>query len=155
MKPLLFLLFSVFAFGQNVELLKKVNGISETEAEKLNAVMLPDFKLIDSYRQGLTTHYTYLPKNAEDNEVKNCKLGNPCDRKIMINYNNKNSVFNFESATGEAEPLKQFWVTYVQAEGGEKKVYTYKNREDKIWLNFFNVGRRWMIKNMSQNPQPW
>lgn len=153
-KTILFILLSTFVFGQNVQLLKKVHGINEIEAQQFNKEMLPDYKLIDYYQKGVSVNYIYVPNNADENEVKDCKLGNPCERKIMLNFKNVNSLYSFENATGQVEPLKQFWLKNVQPTTTQKNNYIYKNKEEKIWLTFHDVGKKWMIKNMSYRSQP-
>ncbi len=159
-KILLFLLLSTFAFGQNIELLKKANASSDDFSTALAADMLPNYSLIDNYKQGAYNTYIYVPNVTSEQEIKDCRLGNKCSMKVSLRFKEVNSVYQFTDAKGSFQDLYPFWKKEVQPEAPDKSkessaVYTYKNKDEKIWFNFWQTSSTWMIRNESDRSQPW
>lgn len=150
-KNFLLILFSAFAFGQNFEVLTKANHSDESFVKEFSSYMLPNYKLTSSSKKGVNAYYSYLPNNVSNEELKECDLGNKCEKEVVLTFKNINSVYKFDSATGEGEALKNFWSNNIQEiTPNQKDNFIYKNSENTIWWTLFNSGQNWMIRNMSK-----
>lgn len=159
-KLLFFLLISSFAFSQNVELLKTANASSTNFSNKFASEMLPNYNLIRSDKDGIYSTYIYVPADTSEKEIKDCKLGNKCPMKVSLRFKEVNDVYQFTDATGNFQALYPFWKRDVEPGAIDKSkesrpVYTYKNKDDKIWFNFWQTSSTWMIRNESDRSQPW
>lgn len=149
MKKILLLFFSAFAFGQNVELLKKANNADEAFAKTFTQDIYPNYQTIDSYKEGLNYTYILVPKNTSENDVKDCKLGNPCKMGVSVVYKVINGNYVFSSAKGDSESLFAFWTKEVQPVEKTTAIKTYKNKDAKVWYNLEPTPKTWTIVNMS------
>lgn len=158
-KALFLLLFSCFAFGQNIELLQKVQSSDSTLPTFLAEKLLPDYKsLYEEPGSDLYPSYTYLPKDASDKEMQQCKLGNNCDRAITLKYQVINSVYTLTEIIGPFDELFSLWKKEIQPDPKETRnhTYIYKDTDHKIWFNLLHRAKKdWTLRNMSDRPQPW
>lgn len=154
MNKLLFsLFFSSVSFGQNVELLKKANGSDESFARIFNQDIYPNYRTIDSYKDGLYHNYRLVPAEASKEEILDCKLGNTCQRGVTVKYKVQNGNYVFSSAKGDSESLFAFWTKEIQPAEQTKEIKTYKNKESKVWYNLEPTPKSWMIVNMSDRSE--
>lgn len=149
MKNLLLLFFSTVVFGQNVELLKKANNADESFAKIFNQNIYPNYQTINSYKEGLNYTYILVPENTSENDVKDCKLGNPCKMGVSVVYKVINGNYIFSSAKGDSESLFAFWTKEVQPAEKSTAIKTYKNKDAKVWYNLEPTPKTWTIVNMS------
>ncbi|OWK99279.1 hypothetical protein AP75_01975 [Kaistella haifensis DSM 19056] len=146
---LIFLFISGLVFGQNVELLQKANSGDETFAQTFTKNIYPDYKLVDSYKEGLNYTYVLVPEKTSEAEVKDCKLGNPCKIGVSVVYKVINGNYVFSSAKGDSESLFAFWTKEVQPAEKTTAIKSYKNKEAKVWYNLEPTPKSWRIVNMS------
>lgn len=168
MKKFLFLLLlSGFAFGQNVELLKSINNLDSLSTRELSEKIFEGYKIEpfteDDYRElKWSSNLIYTLKNSEGKKanVEFQKLTRNANADLNIKgeiyYVFKNTGFN-----GIFLEMFPFWKKEVQPEASTDKtyestaVYTYKNKDINVWLNFWRTSKGWMIRNMSDYSQPW
>lgn len=183
MKKLLFcLLISGLAFGQNVELLQKMNNSDSLFTRELAMRIFEGYKILPKRPQDKKTtkvfeqflSYTLMPKDATEKDISDYMNGYGCDNCVGISFERQTrggnyylkikgeTYFVLKEASGEFLTMFPFWKKEVQPESTTDKtyesrpVYTYKNKEQKIWLNFWRVSNEWMIRNMSDrfDPEP-
>lgn len=180
-KLLFFLLFSGFAFGQNVELFQKINNSDSLFTRELAMRIFAGYKILPERPQDKKTtnvieqylSYTLIPNNASEKEISDHMNGYACERCVGISFERKTRSGNsdlkikgenyyvFKETVGEFLAMFPFWKKEVQPDATTDKtyesrpIYTYKNKEQKIWLNFWRVSNGWMIRNMSDRSQPW
>ena len=148
-KLLLFVLLSGFAFGQNVELLKKANNGDETFAKNFAKDIYPNYVMIDTYKEGLNYNYILVPENTSKTDVEDCKIGNPCKMGVSVVYKVINGNYIFSSAKGDSESLFAFWTKEVQPAEKSTDIKSYKNKDAKVWYNLEPTAKSWRIVNMS------
>lgn len=150
MKNLIFLLLTTFAFGQNTELLQKANHGDEAFAKTFVNSIYPNYKTVDSYKEGMNYNYILVPENTSEADVQDCKLGNPCKMGVSVVYKVINGNYIFSSAKGDSKSLFAFWQKEIDSNlKGGSDISTYKNKDAKIWYNLEPTPKTWIIKNMS------
>ena len=153
MKKLLFILLTSLAFGQNVELLKKANNADETFAKTFAQDIYPNYQTIDTYKEGLYYSYILVPAGTSQNEISECKLGNPCQKGVTVKYKVLNGNYIFSSAKGDGNSLFAFWTKEIQPVEKTTDTKTYKNKVAKVWYNLEPTPKTWMIVNMSDRSE--
>ena len=168
-KLLLFLLLSGFSFGQNIELLKKALQTDDLVfTEEFTKEIYSGYQIIDSDNSRFKLTYVLLPVGFSLNELEDYKSHNGCSRCVNaifeirpmggnsdLNIPSKNYYF-FKEAKGSFLSMFPFWKKNIDIVASENKtyesrpVYTYKNKEDKIWFNFWRVESTWMMRNESE-----
>lgn len=139
-KPLLFLLLSCFAFGQNIELLKSLQKGDENTPSLLAEKMLPAYKFVHTYtldtREGDEVYFIYLPKNTTDEEVNEYKSGGGNGNELILSYLKRGPFYTFSIADGKCEVLIPFWKREIQPNVKVEKDfidgYMYESPENKI-----------------------
>jgi hypothetical protein len=157
-KLLFFLLLSCLTFGQNVELLQKLQSGNETSPIFLAEKLLPGYKLLDTSSKGLNHFFYYLPNDAQDDEINQWRLGNSNKRSITLKYKVVNSVYTFSEVEGFFDPLISFWKKEIQPAPQETiyHTYIYKDIEKKLWFTLFpSTKNKWVLRNMSDRSEPW
>lgn len=166
-KLLFFIVLSSFAFGQNLELLGKINSLDSLATRELSEKIFEGYKIEpfdeDDFRElKFSGNLIYTLKNSEGKKanVKFKKL----TRNANVDLNIKGEtyyVFKETTIKGVFLDIFPFWQKSVQPEATTDKtyesspMYTYKNKDIKVWLNFWKTDHGWMIRNMSDYPQPW
>lgn len=168
-KLLLFLLLSGFSFGQNTELLKKALKTDDLVfTEEFTKEMYNGYQIIDVDNSRFKLTYILLPVGFSLTELEDYKNHNGCSRCVNtvfdtrplegnsdLNIPSKNYYF-FKEANGSFLSMFPFWKNNIDKEASENKtyenrpVYTYKNKDDKIWFNFWRVGSTWIMRNESE-----
>ena len=179
-KLLLFLLLSSFAFGQNIELLKSVNNLDSIATRELSEKIFEDYTILPERPSDIKSSkiewkitYTLLPKTATKEEISEYMNKQECKKCVGIRFDKRTRGSNpdlnikgeiyyiFKEARGVFLGMFPFWQKEVQPEATTDKtyestaVYTYKNKDINIWLNFWRTDQGWMIRNMSDYSQPW
>ncbi|MCT3661063.1 hypothetical protein HZR00_00850 [Elizabethkingia anophelis] len=170
-KILFFLLLSIFAFGQNVELLKKANKCDLDFARSFSNSILADYKLV---KEGKSTsnnfiyEFTYLPPDATKEDIENFEKQTQCKKCVWISFNiftegaNKDleikgtTFYSFNEANGSFKSLFPFWQKNIEPTATTDKTYesnpVYSVRKDNlgIWYNFFKINTgSWFLRNMT------
>jgi hypothetical protein len=161
-KLLFFLLLSSIVDGQNIELMKTLNNSDEAFTKEFSQRLFEGYKIIpaskqDSIDRKHSNIIIYkLEKESDPQSIVSVKF------KWMTKNGNSDlkipgeKYFIFEEALGEFLELFPFWHKEVEPKSTTDKtyenrpVYTYKNKEDKIWFNFWRVGSTWMMRNESE-----
>lgn len=150
-KSLLFLLLSVFAFGQNFELLKSIQNGNEDNVSLLSNKMIPGYKLLDENKKGIYYTYSFVPTNLSENQLNDCKIGNSCEMEIIFRFKLINDNYIFSEAYGNHDILFSFWKNQIQPDAlSDKNVYTFQKDEMRLWYNLQPISKsQWMIRNRS------
>lgn len=150
-KLLFFLILSNFCFAQNVELLKKASNADTEFISSYNNILYPGYIIADSYTEGQYKNYKLVPADTSSEDMKDCKLGNPCKMGVSVVYKqNNNDTFAFYSAKGDAKLLFDFWKKEISTNVDESNsVKVYKNDKENIWYNMQPTSNSWTIRNMN------
>lgn len=143
------LLFSCFAFGQNISLLQQANSGDETFSQTFTKNIYPNYNVIDTYKEGMNYSYILVPQNTSESEINDCKIGNPCKMGVSVVYKVINGNYIFSSAKGDSESLFAFWTKEVQPAEKTTAIKTYKNKDANVWYNLEPTPKSWTIVNMS------
>ncbi|WP_407479940.1 hypothetical protein [Elizabethkingia anophelis] len=168
MKKILFLLlFSIFAFGQNVELLKKANGSDSIFTRELSEKIFEGFKIIPATKDDI---FDQKRSNVIEYTLENT---NSPQKKVYVTFEwftkGGNSDLNikgekyyvFKEATGAFLDMFPFWKKEVQPNANTDKTYethptySYINSKQKVWFNFFRTSSGWIMRNESWRSLPW
>lgn len=160
-KLLFFLLLSSLVYGQNIELMKTLNNSDEAFTKEFSQRLFEGYKIIpaskqDSIDRKHSNIIIYkLEKESDPQSIVSVKF-----KWLTKNGNSDLKIpgqkyFIFEEARGEFLELFPFWHKEVQPDSTTDKtyesypVYTYKNKEQKIWFNLWKTSVGWYLRNMS------
>lgn len=142
-KTLLLLLFSFFAFGQNVELIQKINKGNEAPL-LLAKNLVPEYKLIKTSkidsRSGNEFSYTYLPNTTSDEKINEYKAGGVNSDAVTLTYTGSADNYSFRSVKGKCSVLLPFWIKEIKPDTKinerQRDSFIYENTEHKIKYYF-------------------
>ena len=115
---LFFLLLSGFAFGQNVELLRKLQNGDNATPGFLAEQLIPSYKLIKTKTfdniYGDETYFTYLPKETSEKDIADYLENRTNGNAITISYVGSGNHYTLIDITGKCELIFDFWKKQIQ-----------------------------------------
>lgn len=163
---LLTLLLSGFAFSQNIDELKKLNGSDSLFTKKFVADLLPNHQLISKEEKFGKLSFVLIPNDASENDKSEYDRGNHCKKCVFVEFmklsKDGNSDLNikgidyyvFQQATGNFLSMFPYWQKFVEPNATNKKtfakhpLYTYRNLDNKLNLVFRRTDSgSWILRN--------
>lgn len=174
-KTLLFLLFSIITFGQNLELLKNINKSDSLYTRELSERIFDGYKILPERNvdkeiskrfDSAEIKYT-LKKAATEKDIIDYVEGKGCKDCVNIEFSIRNGdsklnangakYYIFKEARGSFLNMFPFWKKDIEPQATTDKtndkypLYNYKNVEDKVWLVLRPTNSYWIIRNMNSN----
>lgn len=153
-KTFLFLLFSAFSFGQNIEFIHQLQNGDETLPNFVAEKLVPGYKLVQTYAFEPTNYYVYLPGDTTKKDIEEFqKTGEDHYKKITISYKNSGKMNRLASIKGDCDLLFEIWKKEIQPlkekRENYKKYYYYNDKENIDY--YFTGSSPCSINNMNVN----
>lgn len=165
-KTLLLLLFSVFAFGQNVETLKQFNGSDSTFTKIFVSEILPNHQILRKTEKLGNLNFVLIPVDATEKDRFDYDRGNHCKKCVSIEFKKFSkggnsdlnilgvTYYKLDQVTGDFLSIFPYWQKNIEPSATTEKtyekypLYSYKNSEEKINLVFRRTDSgTWILRN--------
>ncbi|AKK74454.1 hypothetical protein OK18_19175 [Chryseobacterium gallinarum] len=143
MKKLFFLLLSCIAFGQNIELLKKIHHGDKTLPDLVANELFPGYKLVGNYKAEPTVFYEYLPDTSTENDLIEYHKNGAIDKRIETTFQDYDTTYVFRSIKANCNIILSLWKKEINPKQEYEDIrlgFTYENKENKIYYYFTHNG---------------